>query len=226
MQGLKKVNNCDILIIPHFALCRTDRCHSEIYISGGLSINMIELFTMAIAYLLGSFPTAYILGRLFKKFDIREFGSGNVGAVNIYRAPPLTVLIDIAKGALAVGMAINWSENPLVVFMAGLLVLLGHNYSIFLRFKGGKGLATGLGVLIALSPSTIPFILLTAVVLTILLKDTNTAFGSSALSIPVILLFQYQQLAWVLFGLALAAIIIVKHGPDYRAYREGRRKLV
>jgi len=143
MQGLKKVNNCDILIIPHFALCRTDRCHSEIYISGGLSINMIELFTMAIAYLLGSFPTAYILGRLFKKFDIREFGSGNVGAVNIYRAAGfipgvLTVLIDIAKGALAVGMAINWSENPLVVFMAGLLVLLGHNYSIFKVQRGQR----------------------------------------------------------------------------------------
>ncbi len=191
---------------------------------------MNDMLSMAIAYLLGSFPTAYLMGRLFKKIDIRETGSGNVGGMNLFRTAGfipgfLTVLIDIGKGALAVLAALNWSDEPLVVLMAGLLVVLGHNYSVFLRYRGGKGLATALGVFIALSPYTIPFILLAAVCLTIAMKDINTAFGASALSIPVILFFQYHETAWVLFGLALAAIITARHVPDYQAYRQGRRKI-
>ncbi len=191
---------------------------------------MNDILTMGIAYLLGSFPTAYLIGRLFKKIDIRESGSGNVGGMNILRTAGLlpgllTILIDIAKGALAIVLALNWSSEPLVVFMAGLLVVLGHNYSVFLRYRGGKGLATGMGVFIVLSPHTIPFVLLAAVCLTIALKDINTACGAAALSIPIVLFFQYQEFVWVLFGLVLAVIILAKHGPDFTAYREGRRNL-
>ncbi len=192
---------------------------------------MNDIFAMGVAYLLGSFPTAYLLGRLFKKVDIRETGSGNVGGMNIYRSAGflpgfLTILIDIGKGTLAVLLAMNWSEEPLVVFMAGILVVLGHNYSVFLRYRGGKGLATTLGVFIALSSITIPFVILAAVCLTIALRDTNTAFGASALSIPVILFFQYQEGVWVLFGLVLAAIILAKHTQDFKEYRQGRRKII
>ena len=192
---------------------------------------MYNIFAIATAYLLGSFPSAYVIGRILKRIDIRETGSGNVGGMNIYRAAGflpgiLTVLLDIGKGVLAVLLAVNWSEEPLVVFMAGLLVVLGHNYSVFLRFKGGKGLATGLGVFIALSPITIPFLLLAALCLTIVLRDTNTAFGASTLSIPLILYFQYQEAAWVLFSLAFAVIILTKHIQDFQAYRKGRRKII
>ncbi len=191
---------------------------------------MNDIFAMGVAYLLGSFPTAYLLGRLFKKLDIRDAGTGNVGGMNVFRSVGflpgfLTILIDIAKGVLAVFLAQSWSEEPLVVFMAALLVVLGHNYSVFLRYRGGKGLATGLGVFLALSPVTIPFIILAAVILTLALKDTNTAFGAATLTIPVILFFQYQETAWVLFGVVLAAIIAAKHVPDFKAYRQGRRKL-
>ncbi len=191
---------------------------------------MNVIFALGAAYLLGAFPTAYLLGRLLKKVDIRDTGSGNVGGMNMYRAAGLlpgllTVLIDIGKGILAVMLAMHWSNELLVVFMAGLLVILGHNYNVFLRFRGGKGLATALGIFIALSPITIPFVLLAAVCLTIVLKDTNTAFGASTLSIPVILFFQYQELAWVLFGLVLAAIILSRHTRDFQAYQKGRRKI-
>lgn len=183
------------------------------------------------AYLLGSIPTAYLLGRLLRKIDIRETGSGNVGGMNVYRTAGilpglLTVLIDIGKGALAVTAALNWSGEPLAVFVAGLLVVFGHNYSVFLKFKGGKGLATSLGVFIVLSPATIIFVILTAAGLTLALKDTNTAFGLSTLSIPVILFFQYHDLIMVLFGLLLAAIIMTRHIRDFQAYSKGRRKII
>ncbi len=191
---------------------------------------MNVILSTVLAYLLGSIPTAYLLGRLLRKIDIRETGSGNVGGMNVYRAAGilpglLTVLIDIGKGALAVTAALNWSGEPLAGLLAGLLVVFGHNYSLFLKFKGGKGLATSLGVFIVLSPATIPFVILAAAGLTLALKDTNTAFGASTLTIPAILFFQYHDLTMVLFGLLLAAIIMTRHIRDFQAYREGRRKI-
>jgi len=191
---------------------------------------MTGILTVFFAFLLGSFPSAYLFGRLFKKVDIRKVGSGNVGGINTYRAAGflpalLTVTCDIAKGALAVVLASALNSDPVIIFMSGLLVIFGHNYSIFLRFRGGKGLATTFGVFIALSPLTIMYVILVAIILTVIIRDINTAFGSAALSIPVVLYFQYQQFDWVFFGLILAAIIVVKHIPDYQAYKQGRRKI-
>ncbi len=186
---------------------------------------------MLTAYLLGSIPTAYLFGRFGKNIDIRNEGSGNIGGMNIYKTAGLlpgilTVLIDVGKGALAVFIALSFSGNPAVVFLCGFLVIAGHNYSLFMKFRGGKGLATALGVFIILSPFSIIFAILFAVTLTLFLKDANTAFGSATLSIPLILWLQYSEWEWVVFGLAVALIIIIKHIPDYRAYARGRRKLI
>lgn len=191
---------------------------------------MTDILLIITAYLVGSFPSAYLVGRIFNKGDIRKQGSGNVGAMNTYRVAGLlpgiiTVILDILKGVLPVALALTFTGNQAVIFACGILAVLGHNYSIFLRFKGGKGLATTFGVFIVLSPLTIVFTAIVAVVLGLLLKDANTAFGSAALSIPVILWFQYGQLNWVIFGLLAAVIIVIRHIPDYRAYLGGRRKL-
>lgn len=189
-----------------------------------------NLAIMLLAYLLGSIPTAYLFGRFAKNVDIRKEGSGNIGGMNIYRTAgllpgALTVLIDAGKGALAVFIALSLTDDPLVAFFCGFLVVAGHNYSLFMKFRGGKGLAATLGLFIILSPFSIIFAVLSAVILALILRDTNTAFGSAALSIPLILWLQYQQWDWVLLGLAVAALIVIKHIPDYRAYAQGRRKL-
>ncbi len=191
---------------------------------------MVDFFLAVLAYLIGSFPTAYLFGRLLKKVDIRTAGSGNVGGINTYRIVGflpglLTILIDIFKGALAVYLALSLSGYSLTVFACGVLVVLGHNYSLFLRFRGGKGLATTLGVFAMLSPTSIVYAIICAVILTVILRDTNTAFGGAALSIPLILLVQFSRWDWFLFGLILAVIVAAKHLPDFRAYRQGRRKL-
>ena len=192
---------------------------------------MTEALSMVTAYLIGAFPTAYLLGRLFRKVDIRQIGSGNVGGMNMYRTAGilpglLTILLDLAKGALAVILTLSLSGELTVVLISGGLVVLGHNYSIFLRFKGGKGLATSLGVFLVLSSASILYIILLALALSLILKDINTAFGSATLGIPFVLYFQHQQWGWVLFGLVIAAIIISKHLNDFQAYSQGRRKLL
>ena len=115
------------------------------------------IVAIVIGYLLGSIPFAYITGRLIKGVDIRQVGGGNMGALNVAREigplPGLMVLIaDIGKGALAVLIA-NWLGLPLIwILIAGFAAVVGHNLPIFLRFKGGKGAATTLGVLFALTP--------------------------------------------------------------------------
>jgi len=191
---------------------------------------MSAIISIILTYFIGAFPTAYLAGKLFKKIDIRKEGSGNVGTINIYRAAGLlpgiiTVLLDVAKGYLAIWVAYSVSGELTFVLLSGLFAVIGHNYSLFLKFKGGKGLATSLGIFLALSPQSIPYIIILAVLLTLVLRDTNTAFGSAAIGIPLVFIYQHQQPEWPLFGLALAVVILIKHIPDYRAYFGGRRKI-
>ncbi len=106
-----------------------------------------------ISYLVGSIPWAYIFGRLLKGIDIRQFGSGNVGATNalrvLGRGPGIVVLVlDILKGVLTV-VILGQTEILSIVF--GLCCICGHNWTVFLKFKGGKGVATALGVLLGLA---------------------------------------------------------------------------
>ena len=123
---------------------------------------MILLLKGAIAfivsYLIGSIPTAYIFGRLLKKIDIRKHGSGNVGATNAFRilgkGPGTAVLlIDVFKGAIVTSLVANLFglNDPLMRVLLGIVVVCGHNWTIFLNFKGGKGIATSLGVLVGLT---------------------------------------------------------------------------
>ncbi len=129
--------------------------------------NIIALISGCIAsYLLGAIPTSFIMAKFFKGIDIRKVGSGNVGATNVLRAvgkmPALiTLVIDILKGVVAVTFIANFFyiyfdatlDRGLYKAILGLVVICGHVWTIFLKFKGGKGIATTIGVLGALAPS-------------------------------------------------------------------------
>jgi len=115
----------------------------------------LALLVIAIAYLVGSVPSAYIVGRLLKGLDIREVGDGRLGAAATYRRVGLAGAIivgltDLTKGAAVVLFAQKLELPLLVVLLAGLAVVMGHNWSIFLHFKGGKGALTTYGVLASL----------------------------------------------------------------------------
>ncbi len=110
---------------------------------------------IAISYLLGSIPTGYIIGKVFYKDDVRKYGSGNIGMSNVFRTfgplPALfTFLGDALKGYLPVTLAIWWHFNSYQVSIIAFFAILGHIFSIYLKFKGGKGIATTFGILFAI----------------------------------------------------------------------------
>ena len=116
-----------------------------------------EVLIIILAYLLGSIPTAYILGRLVKSIDIRKMGSGTVGTVNAFhslgfRLALVILVVDIGKGMLAVLAAQALGLALPVVLLAGAAAVVGHNWPVFLHFQGGRGSATTLGVLLILIP--------------------------------------------------------------------------
>ena len=117
----------------------------------------ISILAIALGYLLGSIPTAYIAGCLRKGVDVRKVGGGNVGAVNTFREIGaregiIVLLVDIAKGAAAIFIAQALVSSLLVAILAGVAVVVGHSWPVFLRFRGGKGAATTIGVFLALTP--------------------------------------------------------------------------
>ena len=159
---------------------------------------------LVLSYLAGSFPTSIIVGKITRGIDIREHGSGNAGGTNSFRvlgwkAGLFVSLVDIAKGTFAtlVISRIRFGtapfENPsIVMILAGICAILGHTYTIFAGFKGGKGVATGAGMLIAL----FPYALLTCLVIFLLILFT-TGFVSvssitAAVSLPI-MLFMFDR---------------------------------
>ena len=192
---------------------------------------LVDIFLALGAYMVGAIPFAYLFGRLFKRVDIRQVGSGNVGSVNTFRqigllSGMLTLCADIAKGSIAVYLAARYGSVPFLPLFAAFLVILGHNYNIFLGFKGGKGLASLLGALLVLSPATIPYVLGIMVIIAVICRDTNTAAGLGILSLPLFLGLHGGQWEFFLTGLAISLLVVARHRNDFRAYRQGRRKLV
>lgn len=122
--------------------------------AGGLGLTMLHQVAGLVGYLLGSIPFGLLLTRLAGKGDIRRIGSGNIGTTNVLRTgskglAAATLLLDGGKGAAAVLLIGLWGEDA--ALLAGLFAVLGHNFPVWLRFRGGKGVATSLGVLLALA---------------------------------------------------------------------------
>ena len=181
-----------------------------------------------IAYFIGNISTAYIMGKLIKKSDIRTMGSGNAGATNALRVYGkwfgiTTLVVDLLKGVLAVyiGNRMLGYEGKL---LASVCVVLGHDWPILLGFKGGKGIATSLGVVLALST---PTALVTAIIaLTIIIVSKYVSLGSviGAGLIPFVgLIFNRPFEAKFFFTtLTLALIAIYKHRENIVRLKEGR----
>ncbi len=143
-------------------------------------------------YLLGSIPFAYIAGRLLRGIDIRQVGGGNMGAVNTAReiglVPGLLVLVaDIGKGALAVLIALWLDLSLIMVFAAGFAAVVGHNWPVFLKFKGGKGAATTIGVLFALTPVEFAISLALIVAIIIITSNVRLAVVVGLAVLPIII---------------------------------------
>jgi glycerol-3-phosphate acyltransferase PlsY len=180
-----------------------------------------EVIAIITGYLLGSIPSAYIAGHLVKKIDIRRAGGGNMGALNVAREigllPGLTVLLaDVAKGALPVLIA-RWLGLPLIwIFAAGFMAVIGHNWPVFLGFKGGKGAATTLGVLFALVPKEFAISLAVIVIVLIITSNVRLAVVVGLGVLPVIVWQLNGSGMMIIYSLALFLFLMVRSIPTTR----------
>lgn len=195
---------------------------------------MAAVWQVAAAYLLGAVPFAYLAGRLLKGLDIRQHGSGNVGATNVFRVlgkgPGAAVLaLDMAKGWLAAAWLPSLAPLPTAAWPAllGLAAVLGHSYTCFLGFRGGKGVATSAGVLLGLAPwATLGALLVFALVLG-LSRMVSAGSLAAALALPPLAWRQHGLEAPVFWlSLGLAALVWVKHIPNIRRILAGTENRV
>ncbi|MDD5465233.1 MAG: glycerol-3-phosphate 1-O-acyltransferase PlsY [Candidatus Omnitrophica bacterium] len=192
------------------------------------------------SYLLGSIPTAYLFGKALKGIDIRKVGSGNVGATNALRAlgkgPGITVLlIDILKGFITVILLGDFFVNKphllqaqnLRIFM-GLCCICGHNWTIFLQFKGGKGIATTFGVLLGLSMKVpglnivIGLIILTWLLVFFSFRIVSLASIIAALALPIFCFLFKQPFVLTSVSLLLCIFVIIRHKANLARIFQGK----
>jgi glycerol-3-phosphate acyltransferase PlsY len=167
------------------------------------------------AYLLGSIPSAYLAARFAAGVDIRRVGDGNIGAKNTFesvgRLPALVVAAaDIGKGALAVAMARRFHLPEIVVLLAGACAVLGHDFSLFLRFRGGQGMATIIGVFGVLCPREMGLALLALAIALATTRNWDLSCGISFGLLPILLCLAGQPTRRVLYPVLLLPTIGVK----------------
>ena len=186
---------------------------------------MGDVLALVAAYLIGSLSFGYLVGRL-QKIDIRDYGSGNVGATNVLRTlgvwpAVLTLVLDAGKGMAAVILARHLGQSVWTPVLAGILAIVGHNWPFILRFRGGRGVATSLGVLLALMPQVV--ILVAAIWLILVFFTRYISVGSigAAMALPLAAWLFDQPIQLILGSFALATLIIWRHRPNMRRLLAG-----
>ena len=198
---------------------------------------MVECAIVAIiAYLIGSINFSVILSKKMAGFDVREKGSGNAGTTNMLRsvgkkAAAITLVCDILKGVIAIllAMLVNKifkdSNGALLVQIAGVAVILGHTFPIFFKFKGGKGVATSLGVLIMSNWQIGLICLVFALILIILTQMVSVGSIAAAILYPVLTIFIPQNYIipgnYIIYSIVLAVIIVFNHRENVKRLLSG-----
>ncbi|WP_125566179.1 glycerol-3-phosphate 1-O-acyltransferase PlsY [Companilactobacillus insicii] len=188
------------------------------------------LICAILAYLVGSFPTAYIVGKVFFHKNIFNFGSGNVGTTNAYRvfgpyAGTGVLIVDILKGTLGALMPVFFGLNHHWILFIGIFAVIGHVFSIFLKFRGGKAVATSAGILLAYNP------LLFAICFIFLATIVYVTSMVSVASLTTVLFFAIASIFlhdWILTTAAIIVTIIVyiRHIPNIKRLLKGKENLV
>lgn len=197
---------------------------------------MLEVLWVVAAYLLGSIPFGLILARIFCKTDVQKAGSGNIGATNVTRlcglpVGILTLFFDAGKGFSAVYLAIFLFVTPdkepgqlaLFISSTGLAVILGHMFSVFLKFKGGKAVATTIGVFLCLAP--VQLLIATTLCVAVIAWKKYVSLGSLVLvlSLPAIILIS-GRLDLLVLSLATAFFVTTAHKPNIKRLIKGEEK--
>jgi glycerol-3-phosphate acyltransferase PlsY len=206
---------------------------------------MLNLIAMIIiSYLVGSIPTGIIAGKLLKGIDIRQHGSGNAGATNVFRvlgwkAGIVVLLIDMAKGLvpvvwvsqLGISGGLNWDQINFEI-LAGLCAVFGHIWTIFAGFKGGKGVGTGAGMVIGLAPITVLICLGVFVIVVAVTRYVSLGSILASIALPVILFINrfliggYVPTQLLVFSLFIMTLIIYTHRSNIKRLLKGEESKI
>ncbi|MFV5214493.1 glycerol-3-phosphate 1-O-acyltransferase PlsY [Azonexus caeni] len=192
---------------------------------------MLILSAIVAAYLLGSVPFAMIAAKLFGLADPRTFGSGNPGATNVLRtgnkkAALFTLIGDALKGWVAVFVAQQAGLSPLAVGLVALAVFFGHLFPVFLGFKGGKGVATAAGVLLALDPLLGLAVLATWLLVAYVSRYSSLAALIAAVSAPLYMVLLHGADGHFAVIMAIALALIAKHWPNLQRLMAGQESKI
>ena len=186
----------------------------------------MEVEILVLSYLLGSIPNGLIFGKLIWKKDLRKVGSGNIGATNAWRnlgkpAGLLIFALDFLKGALSVLLAENFNGEPLVMILAGFFAILGHSFSLFLKFHGGKGVATGLGVIAMLMPKVTAIVFLIWLAIVFVTRYVSLGSIVASICVPLLAIFFDEPTEFILLGALAAVFITVRHKENISRLSKG-----
>lgn len=196
---------------------------------------MNTILLMIIAYFLGSIPNALWIGKVFKGIDVREHGSKNTGSTNAARVLGaklgiFTLILDISKGAIPTIIAIitnsNLFENILHIekidsILVGIMAILGHSFSLFLKFKGGKAVATTVGVFSVLVPISLLFSAIVFFTVFFITKYVSLSSIISAIALPIFIYVIYKDVTLTIFGIIIAILIVIRHKSNIERLLKG-----
>ncbi|MBI5078794.1 glycerol-3-phosphate 1-O-acyltransferase PlsY [Candidatus Saganbacteria bacterium] len=176
-------------------------------------------------YLLGSVPFGVIVARIWN-IDIREHGSGNIGATNVFRIlgvfpGTIVLLLDFLKGTLAVGLGYWMGETSLIVLLMGVSAIFGHMFPVFLGFKGGKGAATGLGVLAGLTPDIFIIAAVLAAIIIFSTRYVSVASIGTPFVVALLMFIKDKPLPYTIATLIVVVFVIIRHIPNIKRLIKG-----
>jgi glycerol-3-phosphate acyltransferase PlsY len=180
----------------------------------------LELFLAGVlAYLIGSFPTGVILGKLWGRIDVRQVGSTHTGTMNVVRsvgigAGILTCLVDAAKGIIAVAIGQALTPSPWSVTVTGVMATAGHCWPLYTGFHGGMGLTTLGAIFLYLQPLAVLAVVPLWFVLYLVIRHPPRATMALMLAIPLLLWLLGESLAVIVLGLLAGGVVFIKHIPD------------
>ncbi len=196
----------------------------------------VAMFWMFVSYFIGSLPTGYLVARIFRRVDIRTVGSGSIGATNVRRLMGLgwavfVTLVDMLKGALALLLTVDSaSSDPWLLSLSALAVVLGHNYPVWLRFRGGKGVATTYGTMFFIWPyNSFAIVLMSGALWYAVMTSTryvSLASMVSLLALPAFFWMLDAPLPFILLALSLALLALFRHRANVSRLLEGRESPV
>lgn len=191
----------------------------------------LQYLLLPAAYLLGSISSAVVVARIMHLEDPRNVGSKNPGATNILRyggktAAALTLLGDLLKGVVAVVIARLVTDEPLLLASVGLLALLGHVYPVFFGFRGGKGVATGFGVWLALSPWVALALALTWLLAAALFRYSSLSALIATALCPLYVWLLLRQWPYVVLSVAMGALLIWRHRSNIEKLLAGKESRI